>query len=60
MTGSDWEPTFTWSLSLAAFDDKAELQCLKLGAKKRTLAIACRMRSRQAVVQQLHSIKHSG
>ena len=25
-TASDWDLTFTWSLSLAAFDDKAELQ----------------------------------
>ena len=28
----DWERTFTWSLSLAAFDDKAELQEFEVGA----------------------------
>lgn len=39
---------------------KAELHEFELGAQKRKLATACRMRSRHGVLPQLHSIKHSG
>ena len=38
-SSTDREPTFTWSLSLSAFDDKAELQIFNLDALKRTLTI---------------------
>ena len=41
MPTSDWQPTFTWSLSLAAFDDKAEIQEFESIAVKPTLTIVC-------------------
>ena len=40
MPASDWEPTFTWSLTLAAFDDKAELQEFEPTAPKPSSTIA--------------------
>ena len=54
---SDTEPTFTWSLSLAAFDDKAELQESELTALKPTLTIACQKCWRSAGSQRLPTLR---
>ena len=42
MSVGDWDPTFNWNRSLAAFDDKAELQEFEPSARKLTFTIAFR------------------